>query len=150
MKLSNESRLDELMKFKKDFNEKLHKAYKLYEQRSKTFSSNNNTNENYKERVLNNKTRNLSKINRINEGKKSKIIKSAFAQEDGEFEPIKIKKFGRSQLKIMSNTWKPQYMVCDYFEKFRRLKPNYEMTNWEIVIIFYLYIFHYIGKNLFM
>lgn len=132
MKLSNESRLDELMKFKKDFNEKLHKAYKIYEQRSKTFSSNNNTNENSKERFLNNKTRNLPKIR---EGKKSKIFKSAFAQ-DGEIDPIKIKKCGRSQLKIMSNTWKPQYMVCDYFERFKRLKPNYEMTNWELVIIF--------------
>ena len=31
-------------------------------------------------------------------------------------------------------------MVCDYFEKYKRLKPNYEMTNWEQVIIF-LFIF---------
>ena len=40
----------------------------------------------------------------------------------------------------MADTWKPQYMVCDYFEKFKRLKDNYEMTNWERVNhnLFYL------------
>jgi hypothetical protein len=45
MKLSNESRLEELMKFKKDFNEKLQTAYKIYEERSKTFESRTKTNE---------------------------------------------------------------------------------------------------------
>ena len=49
---------------------------------------------------------------------------------------IKIRKVGRGKLNIMSNTWKPQFMVCDYFEPYKRLKNNYEMSTWEIVIIY--------------
>ena len=52
MKLSNESRLEELMKFKNDFNEKLKNAYNLYEQRSKSFCKNNSNIENNKESSL--------------------------------------------------------------------------------------------------
>ena len=37
----------------------------------------------------------------------------------------------------MSNTWKPQFMVCDYFGKFKRLRDNYEMSNWEQVIKYF-------------
>ena len=70
MKLSNESRLEELMKFKNDFNEKLRNAYSLYEQRSKSISNNNINNENNKETLLKkNKTRNLPKITSSGKGK---------------------------------------------------------------------------------
>ena len=122
MKLSNESRLEELMKFKNDFNEKLRNAYSLYEQRSKSISNNNINNENNKETLLKkNKTRNLPKITSSGKGKAKFIFKSAF-------DPIK----------LMSNTWKPQFMVCDYFGKFKRLRDNYEMSNWEQVIKYFL------------
>ncbi len=141
MKLSNESRLEELMKFKKDFNEKLQTAYKIYEERSKTFGNRIKTKENNKENSSKNiksqnNSRNLPKIKKLVKEKKSKIFKSPFS-EDSDIDSIKIKKTGRSQLKLMSNTWKPQFMVCDYFETFKRLKDHYEMTNWEIVIIFF-------------
>ena len=51
MKLSNESRLEELMRFKKDFNEKLKSAYKIYEERSKTFVNTAKMKENTKENI---------------------------------------------------------------------------------------------------
>lgn len=141
MKLSNESRLEELMKFKKDFNEKLQTAYKIYEERSKTFGNRIKIKENNKENSSKNiksqnNSRNLPKIKKLVKEKKSKIFKSPFS-EDSDIDSIKIKKTGRSQLKLMSNTWKPQFMVCDYFETFKRLKDHYEMSNWEIVIIFF-------------
>ena len=141
MKLSNESRLEELMKFKKDFNEKLQTAYKIYEERSKTFGNRFKTKENNKENSSKNiksqnNSRNLPKIKKFVKEKKSKIFKSPFS-EDSDIDSIKIKKTGRSQLKLMFNTWKPQFMVCDYFETFKRLKDHYEMTNWEIVIIYF-------------
>ena len=40
MKLSNESRIDELMRFKEEFNNNLKSAYKIYEEHSKTFTNN--------------------------------------------------------------------------------------------------------------
>jgi hypothetical protein len=148
MKLSNESRLEELMKFKKDFNEKLQTAYKIYEERSKTFGNRIKTKENNKENSSKNiksqnNSRNLPKIKKFVKEKKSKIFKSPFS-EDSDIDSIKIKKTGRSQLKLMSNTWKPQFMVCDYFETFKRLKDHYEMTNWEIVIIYLIYNIYYL------
>ena len=135
MKLSNESRLEELMKFKNDFNEKLKNAYNIYEQRSKNFSKNNSNSENNKESSLSKKTRNLPKIQRFGKNKNSLIFKSPFDEED-ETDYIKLRKVGKSPIKLMSNTWKPQFMVCDYFEKFKRLRPNYEMSIWEQVIIY--------------
>jgi hypothetical protein len=143
MKLSNESRLEELMKFKKDFNEKLQTAYKIYEERSKTFESRTKTNEKNKENISkniksNSNSRNLPKIKKLMKEKKSKIFKSPFS-EDADIDSIKIRKTGRSQLKLMSNTWKPQFMVCDYFDTFKRLKDHYEMTDWEIVINLFIY-----------
>ena len=118
MKLSNESRLEELMKFKNDFNEKLRNAYSLYEQRSKSISKSNINNENNKERLLKkNKTRNLPKITSSGKGKPQLIFKSAF-DEDGDIDYINIRKVGKAPIKLMSNTWKPQFMVCDYFGKF--------------------------------
>ena len=87
MKLSNESRLEELMKFKNDFNEKLRNAYSLYEQRSKSISNNNINNENNKETLLKkNKTRNLPKITSSGKGKAKFIFKSAF--DEGLFRKI--------------------------------------------------------------
>ena len=138
MKLSNESRIEELMKFKKDFNEKLKTAYKIYEERSKTFGNTIKMKENTKENASkktfkNNHTRNLPKIKKLMKEKKSKIFKSAFSDDD-DFDPIKIRKTGRSQLKLLSDTWKPQFMVGDYFEKFKRIRDNYEMSDWEKVI----------------
>ena len=50
---------------------------------------------------------------------------------------IKLRKVGKCPIKLMSNTWKPQFMVCDYFEKYKRLKPQYEMSIWEQVIIYF-------------
>ena len=135
MKLSNESRLEELMKFKNDFNEKLKNAYNIYEQRSKNFSKNNSNSENNKESSLSKKTRNLPKIQRFGKKKNSLIFKSPF-DEEGEIDYIKLRKVGKSPIKLMSNTWKPQFMVCDYFDKFKRLRPNYEMSIWEQVIIY--------------
>ena len=137
MKLSNESRLEELMKFKNDFNEKLRNAYNLYEQRSKTICKNNSNIENNKENSLKKKkTRNLPKIQGLGKNKNSVIFKSAFDEEDG-IDYIKLRKVGKCPIKLMSNTWKPQFMVCDYFEKFKRLKPKYEMSIWEQVIIYF-------------
>ena len=137
MKLSNESRLEELMKFKNDFNEKLRNAYSLYEQRSKSISNNNINNENNKETLMKkNKTRNLPKITSSGKGKAKFIFKSAF-DEDGDIDYIKIRKVGKAPIKLMSNTWKPQFMVCDYFGKFKRLRDNYEMSNWEQVIKYF-------------
>ena len=82
-------------------------------------------------------------LDKLVKEKKSKIFKSPFS-EDSDIDSIKIKKTGRSQLKLMSNTWKPQFMVCDYFETFKRLKDHYEMTNWEIVIIYLIYNIYYL------
>ena len=136
MKLSNESRLEELMKFKSDFNDKLKNAYKLYEQRSKTFCKNNNNIENSEESSFKKKkTRNLPKIQGFGKNKNI-VFKSAFDEEDG-IDYIKLRKVGKCPIKLMSNTWKPQFMVCDYFEKYKRLQPKYEMSIWEQVIIYY-------------
>lgn len=143
MKLSNESRIEELMKFKKDFNEKLERAYQKYEERSKTMGNNNTIKENNKEAIsqdlfgkkTNKHSRNLPKIKSLIKEKKSPIFKSAFIQ-DADIDSIRIRKTGRSQIKLMSNTWKPQFMICDYFEPYKRLKSQYEMSNWEKVIIY--------------
>ena len=29
--------------------------------------------------------------------------------------------------------WKPTYGINRYFEKFKKLNPEYEMNNWEVV-----------------
>lgn len=129
MKLSNESRLEELMRFKKDFNEKLKSAYKIYEERSKTFVNTAKMKENTKENIS---IKNL-KSKKLLKEKKSKIFKSAFS-DDEEIDFIKTRKTGKSRAKLMSGTWKPQFMICDYFEEFKRLKDNYEMSDWEKVI----------------
>ena len=139
MKLSNESRLGELMRFKKDFNEKLKSAYKIYEERSKTFVNTAKMKENTKENISiknlksNQNSKNLPKIKKLLKEKKSKIFKSAFS-DDEEIDFIKTRKTGKSRTKLMSGTWKPQFMICDYFEEFKRLKDNYEMSDWEKVI----------------
>ena len=59
-----------------------------------------------------------------------------FDEEDG-IDYIKLRKVGKCPIRLMSNTWKPQFMVCDYFEKYKRLQPKYEMSIWEQVIIYY-------------
>lgn len=140
MKLANESRIEELMKFKKDFNDKLKKAYQLYEERTKTSGNNTTMKENNKGDVsniikgkkINKHSRNLPKIMGFS---KPSIFKSAFV-EDADINSIQIKKTGKSQSKLMQNTWKTQYMVGDYFEPYKRLKDNYEMSNWERVNIY--------------
>ena len=143
MKLPNESHLNELMKFKEDFNQKLQSAYKIYEERSKTFGNSLNIKENNKENSSTKlktsqnikKSKNLPKINKPSKETKTKLFKSPFTI-DADIDSIKIRKVGRGKLNIMSNTWKPQFMVCDYFEPYKRLKNNYEMSTWEIVIIY--------------
>lgn len=141
MKLSNESRIEELMKFKKDFNEKLQTAYKVYEERSKTFGNNISIKENNKENILKNPfgkinkhSRNLPKIKKLVKQKKSTVFRSAFT-EDADIDSVRKRKIGKS-IKLISNIWKPQYMVSDYFETFKRLKENYEMSDWEKVNIY--------------
>ena len=70
MKLSNESRIDELMRFKEEFNNNLKSAYKIYEERSKTFTNNFNKKEESSKNISTNKnSRNLPKIK-----KKKKIM----------------------------------------------------------------------------
>ena len=143
MKLPHESHLNELMKFKEDFNQKLQSAYKIYEERSKTFGNSLNIKENNKENLSTKlktsqnikQSKNLPKIGKLSKEKKSKIFKSPFVL-DSDIDSIKIRKTGKGKLNIMSNTWKPQFMVCDYFEPYKRLKNNYEMSTWEIVIIY--------------
>jgi len=149
MKLTNESRLNELMKFKEDFTKKLKSAYKIYEERSKAFGKGLNIKENNKENLSTKlktnqsiqPSRNLPKLGKLSKEKKSKIFKSPFVL-DSDIDSIKIRKTGKGKLNIMSNTWKPQFMVCDYFEPYKRLKNNYEMSTWEIVIIDFLLIYN--------
>ena len=143
MKLSNESRIDELMRFKEEFNNNLKSAYKIYEERSKTFTNNFSKKEESSKNISTNKnSRNLPKIKKYKKDKKSDIFKSPFCEDLGGIDPIKLRKTGKSQLKLLSNTWKPQFMVCDYFDNFKRLRDQHEMTDWEKVIIYiYLYIY---------
>ena len=148
MKLSNESRLKQLIEFKNDFNQRLEQAYKKYEENSKHLVKSSKTQSDVlldKAKTSKENVKELPEIN--NEGKKRTLIfKSPFSDRNVD-KSIKVKKRVKSQLKLMSDTWKPQYMVCDYFEKFKRLKDNYEMTNWERVNIFIINkLFSYIGK----
>ena len=145
MKLSNESRLRELMKFKQEFNEKLENAYKIYEEKTKSMIKGSKTQNNDKQGDIknlsqtkySNHNKSLPEIKNKEKGK-TLIFKSPFSEKI-EDKSLRIKKRGKSQLQIMADTWKPQYMICNYFDNFKRLKDNYEMTDWERVnhIFFY-------------
>ena len=125
MKIHKNERIDQLFRFRNQFNNNLTSAIRAYEEK---FGKNTQIN-NEPHKIIKNKT-----TSEIIKAKSIKIkhhiskSKTKFGLEDHK----------RSKTEIIQNkinVWKPAYMICDYFEKFKRLKPKYELNTWEKVII---------------
>ena len=124
MRTSKNARIEELKRLKKEFNTKLKDSFERYESRMTQYCSKENDNHKTDKSIssieLNKDMLPVPKKNKkkkllpdINSSKKIRRAKSLFKKE--------------------TNTWKPPYMICDYFEKFKRLQDKHEMNNWEIV-----------------
>ena len=143
MKTSNTQRFEELMKFKNDFNAKLKESFEKYESRIKKYHSEKNG----KNKTINKfpTTVELTKENIpiISKAKKSKNLPPLTTKYIEEKDIIyKLPRRSRSQVKsdLTTTTWKPQYMINDYFDIFRRLQDKHEINDWEKVINNYFYI----------
>ena len=136
MKTSNTARFDELMRLRDEFNAKLQDSFEKYESRIKNYHSQKN--KKISKISKNQTTLELSKDNflpTIYKPKKNKtlqILTPKFTEERGYI--YKLPKRSRSQAKGFNDTWKPQYMICDYFDIFRRLRDEHDLDNWEKVI----------------
>ena len=120
----NTERIKELKKFKEDFNAKLQEAFKLYE--SKLTLKNALSKEKIKNKKIIVKSHS-TKILKENPIFPNKIALTSNSIKD--LKPKKVKRF----IHISKKTWKIQHMAGDIFEKeFKRLKNNYEMSNWDI------------------
>ena len=136
MKTSNTARFEELMKFKNEFNEKLKESFEKYESRVKLHNSDKN--KKYIKIKKNPTSEEFYHDNFpiLNKNKKSNKVEPLtpknFADDSFEY---KMPKRSISQINEGYKTWKPQYMICDFFDKFRILKDGHEINDWEKVII---------------
>ena len=148
MKTSNTQRFEELMRFKKDFNAKLKESFEKYESRIKNYNSEKNG----KNKKINKypTTIELIKENipiilktKKNSNKLPPLTTKFIDEKDIVY---KLPKRSRTQIKSdsTSTTWKPQYMINDYFDMFRRLQDKHEIDDWEKVIYnIFIYFFNF-------
>ena len=152
MKTSNTQRFEELMRFKNEFNAKLKESFEKYESRIKNYHSQK---KNDKNKTMNKypTTIELAKENIpiISTTKKTKKLPPLIPKYIEEKDIIyKLPRRSRSDVKgdITSTTWKPQYMINDYFDLFRRLQDKHEIDDWEKVINYnFIYFFYYLAKS---
>jgi len=143
MNTTHTARFTELMKMKDEFNSKLKDSFAKYELRNKQHNPNikdNHKIDKSKSSIVLCKKKKLPKLDRP----KSKQILSI--NEDISTYSNRPKKRINSEYKKAPDTWKPQYMICDYFDKFRRLQDRHDMDNWEKVIL-YILIYIFIAKK---
>jgi hypothetical protein len=133
MNTTHTARFADLMKMKDEFNAKLKDSFTKYElinkQHNQSIKDNHKIDKSRSSIVLCKKKK-LPKLKRPI----SKQILSI--NEDISNIPNRPKKRINSEYKKVPDTWKPQYMICDYFDKFRRLQDRHDMDNWEKVIIY--------------
>jgi hypothetical protein len=137
MNTTHTARFAELMKMRDEFNANLKDSFTKYELNNK--QHNQNIKDNHKidksrSSIVLCKKKILPKLNRP----KSKQILS-INEEISTSSNRSIKRIN-SEYKKVPDTWKPQYMICDYFDKFRRLQDRHDMDNWEKVIFYKLII----------
>ena len=133
MKALNSTRIEELMKLKEEFNDKLKEAFERYETRIKEYQSKKNQHQ----KIPKSKTENGFSINNesiSNQIKKRKKLPKLIPKVTEDLSEIKYKlpRRNRSHFKDIK-IWRPPYMVNDYFDMFRRLQDKYEMSVWEKV-----------------
>ena len=113
-------RYKELEKFKEEFNAKLKDAFERYE--SKLNLKNTLSQEKFKNKKLINKSHSTRII------KKNQNSITLSSKNTSNMKPKRV----NSYIQKSKNVWKPQHMVGDIFDKnFKRLKDNYEMSNWD-------------------
>jgi hypothetical protein len=137
MNTTHTARFAELMKMKDEFNANLKDSFAKYELNNKQHDL--NIKENHKidksrSSIVLGKKKILPKLNRPI----SKQILS-INEEISNSSNRSIKRIN-SEYKKVPDTWKPEYMICDYFDKFRRLQDRHDMDNWEKVILYNLII----------
>ena len=137
MNTTHTARFAELMKMKDEFNANLKDSFAKYElinkQHNQSIKDNHKIDKSRSSLVLS-KKKILPNLNRP----KSKQILS-INEEISTSSNRSIKRIN-SEYKKVPDTWKPQYMICDYFDKFRRLQDRHDMDNWEKVIFYKLII----------
>ena len=139
MKTSNTQRFEELMRFKNEFNAKLKESFEKYESRIKNYHS-EKKNDKHKTIIKYPTTIELTKENIpiISKTKKTRKLPPLLTPKYIEEKDIiyKLPRRSRSLVKgdITTTTWKPQYMINDYFDLFRRLQDKHEIDDWEKVI----------------
>lgn len=136
MKTSNTARFAELMRLKDEFNAKLLESFEKYESRIQKYHSLKNV----KKMKLNtnSETNELTKGNlpKINKSKNTKYLEPLKPKyNDDIIDFSKMPKRSNSQITGDVGFWRPPYMICDYFDKFRRLQDKHEINDWEKVII---------------
>jgi hypothetical protein len=137
MNTTHTARFSDLMRMKDEFNAKLKDSFAKYElinkQHNQSIKDNHKIDKSRSSIVLCKKKK-LPKIDRP----KSKQILSI--DEDINTSSNRPKKRINSEYKKIPDTWRPQYMICDYFDIFRRLQDRHDMDNWEKVILYILII----------
>lgn len=128
MKTSKTARFDELMRLKNEFNEKLKDSFEKYESRIKKYHSK----EDEKNHLINKSPTIIGLSKRKNLKSVLPPLEQKYTDEKDYI--YKLPKRSRSQAKGFNDTWKPQYMICDYFDIFRRLRDEHDLDNWEKVI----------------
>jgi hypothetical protein len=123
------------MKMKDEFNANLKDSFAKYELNNKQHNLNikdNHKIDKSRSSLVLSKKKILPNLNRP----KSKQILS-INEEISTSSNRSIKRIN-SEYKKVPDTWKPQYMICDYFDKFKRLQDKHDMDNWEKVILYKL------------
>ena len=137
MKTSNTARFEELMRLKNEFNQKLKESFEKYESRIKKhhFQKDETNHIINKSPTSIELSKDNHKIINIKTKKRKKLppLTQKYTEEKDYI--YKLPKRSRSQAKEYSDTWKPQYMINDYFDIFRRLRDKHEINDWEKVIL---------------
>ena len=137
MNTTHTARFTDLMRMKDEFNTKLKDSFAKYE------SINNQYNQNLKDNHKIDKSRSSivlckkKKLPKIDRPKSKQILSIDEDINTSSNRPIKRI---NSEYKKIPDTWRPQYMICDYFDIFRRLQDRHDMDNWEKVILYILII----------
>ena len=137
MNTTHTARFSDLMRMKDEFNAKLKDSFAKYE------SINNQYNQNLKDNHKIDKSRSSivlckkKKLPKIDRPKSKQILSIDEDINTSSNRPIKRI---NSEYKKIPDTWRPQYMICDYFDIFRRLQDRHDMDNWEKVILYILII----------
>ena len=127
----NYERIKELKKFSDDF-------YKRLNEVNETEESNDLKNDQY-HKIL---KKSLSSYDNIN--KKPTLNKKSPFTGFPDFKYRSVKSFRKKQPKLSNNIyktllpWIPPNYVPDYFEKYKRLSDNHDMSSWEKVIFYFL------------